>query len=239
MFITDQVNAHGFENGVREFFKERKISYQQLLLLSKAGEDCPWHAHRSLPPDEVVRAVFAPLQDQMSEMIDLLSENCLEVLCLQTNDIWYLLYVIQMWGSDHYLWIGREPAENPPLSPEAIRAGWHLPDALQEFYQVHHGFGESDLVYANEFDKRLWNAACIRPAHRLEPLSWQTEGESDNAYNPGDILFFFHDGGGDYFGILRTNGLTAYYNSNEKYMEDSLAGDLPAMMNDYFSEMFL
>jgi hypothetical protein len=239
MFVTDQVKAHGYENGIREFFIERKLNYQQLMLLSKASEDCPWYPHRSLPPDKVIRAVFAPLQDQMAEMINLLAENCMEVLCLQADGIWYLLYVIQMWESDYYLWIGREPAENPPLSPEAAQAGWGLPEALQAFYQVHHGFGESDLTYANQVDQRLWHAGSIRPAHRLEPLTWQTEGDSDTPYQPGEILFFFHDGGEDYYGILKNSGLTAYYNSNENYIEDSLAGDFTALLNEYFSEMFL
>lgn len=238
MFITDQVKAYGLENGVIEFLQDRKIKYDTLVALSDAPEDCPWHAYGDLSADEVVEAVFAPLADRMPETIAQLAGHCVAVLCMRVEGVWYLLYVIKMWGSDYYLWIGRQPAEDPPLNPDAQGKGWQLPDALQEFYRVHHGFGESDLIYNEVFDQRLWRANCIRPAHRLELLSWQVEGEGDTSYQPGDLLFFFYDGGEDYFGMLRSGTQAVYYDRTEGFVEDSLAGDLFELMDEYFSDMF-
>ncbi|HKJ26974.1 MAG TPA: hypothetical protein VJ965_05025 [Anaerolineales bacterium] len=239
MFITDQVEAYGLEKGVAEFFKERKIKYETLSALSNAPEDCPWTMHRELSPDDVVRAVFEPLEDHLPEMLTLLSEHCLAVLCLKVDGVWYLLYVVKMWGSDYYLWIGGQPADSPSLKQDAAAAGWNMPASLLEFYQVHHGFGESDLNYNLVFDKRLWNANCIRPSHRLELLSRQTEGEDGAKYQPGDMLFFLHDGGEDYFGMLRSGTEAAYYNQSERIVEDSLADEMFTLIDEYFSEMFL
>ena len=239
MFITDHVKAHGVDKGVIEFLKERKIKYEILAPLSDAPESCPWYAYKDKASNDAVAAIFAPLADQLPETVTLLTENCMSILCLYENEIWYLLYVVKMWGSDYYLWIGRQPADSPHLNPEAIDAGWQVPEALREFYLVHDGFGESDLVYGEILDLRFWHANCIRPAARLEPSAWKIEGEEGATYQPGDLLFFFHDGAEDYFGMLRSGEKAAYYNQDEGYIEDSLADSLFTLIDEYFSEMFL
>lgn len=239
MFITDHVAQYGVEKGAAEFLKERRVTPEFFATISNAPEDCPWYPHKGLSPDEVVQAVFEPIADQMPQTVSLLSQNCMDVLCMKMDGIWYLLYVVKMWGTDYYLWIGGQPEESPALSREAVEAGWSLPESLQEFYQVHHGFGESDLIYAKQFDDRLWNTTSIKPAHRLELLTRKAEGEEGTSYLPGDVLLFFHDGGGDYYGILKNSHKTAYFNHEENYIEDSLAGDFFRHMDEFFSEMFL
>lgn len=239
MFITDQVVSYGLEKGVSEFLKERKIKYEQLYSLSDLPESCPWYAHKDKTPGQAVKAIFEPLAEDLPETTALLTKHCETILCMYENEIWYLLYVVKMWDSDYYLWVGRQPADRPHLNPEALDAGWQIPTELREIYMVHNGFGESDLVFGEITDQRLWHANCIRPSSRLEPSAKEIEGEDDNIFQPGEILFFFHDGGEDYFGLLPLGEKAATYNQDEGYIEDSLAGSLFDLVDEYFSEMFL
>ena len=239
MFITDQVNSFGLEKGVREFLKERKIKHEQLYAFSDVPENCPWYEHKDKAPSQAVKDIFEPVEDMLPETVSLLAKHCKAILCMYENETWYLLYVVKMWGSDYYLWVGRQPADSPHLNPEALDAGWQIPEALREFYMVHEGFGESDLVYGEITDQRMWHANCIRPASRLEPSAWEIEGEDGANYHPGQLLFFFHDGSEDYFGFLPDKENAAYYNQAEGYIEDSLAGDMFGLIDEYFSEMFL
>lgn len=242
MYITNYIEEYGVLEGLAKFFTRKRMSYEVLTLLADAPEDCPWFALRELKPEWVVEEVFAPLADRFPGTVEQLREYCQAVACLRAEGVWYLLYLMHFY-EEYICWIGREPAESPAL-PDAVRAaGWELPEPLAEFYRVHHGFGESDIVSGAGFDAHLWNALCIRPAHRLELLDRETEGEEEVEYGPGKILFFFHDGGGDYEGFLpRIEGeewLVAYYNHEEDYVEDSLAGDFCAAMDEWFEEQFV
>ena len=151
---------------------------------------------------------------------------------------WYLFYLVYMWGSDYYLWIGGAPAENPAPKIEIEESGWVLPPDLLNFYQVHHGFGESDTFYAPNFDDRLWSESCIKPAHRLELLDKPAAGGNGEVHQPGETLLFLHDGGGDHYGFMKQTGKVVYYNQAENLLARSPAGDFYQTVDEYFSVMF-
>ena len=242
MYITSYVKEHGIQEGLAKFFAQKRMPYEVLTLLPDAPADCPWHALRDMTLAEAIAGVFAPLADQFSGTVAQLQEHSRALACVRAAGVWYLLYVVRPYADD-ILWIGREPADSPPLPEAAQTAGWTLPEPLANFYRIHNGFGVSDVSGGAGFDARLWNAVCIRPAHRLELLAWETEGEDGVAYEPSDMLFFFHDGGGDYEGFLPKEASddpweVAYYNHEEDYVEDSLAGDFFETMDEWFEEQF-
>jgi len=244
MYITKYVEQYGVKEGIAQKLKEKRLEFEYLDELSQSSPDCPWHFYHDMPVAEVVGNIFAPIAEKFSGTLQQLKENCKYLLCLRGDGAWYLLYVVWMYESDYVLWIGREPSKRVEVSETVRQAGWELPAPLEEFYRVHNGFGETDIVGGGEcFDDHLWNAGSIRPGHRLELLEWKTRGEEQENYQPGEVLFCYHDGGGNYEGFLqpREEGewLTVYYNHEEDYVEDSLAGDFFATMDEVFEETFM
>lgn len=238
MNLSDEIEAHGQLKGIAQFFEDRKMTPELLVDLADAPAACPWYAVRELPSETAIEQVFAPIEGKMPGTVRLLKEYCHALFAAFADGKWYLLYLVYMWGSDYYLWVGGAPAEGPVLSPDIQQAGWTLPPALRSFYRVHHGFGESDTVYAPKFDDRLWTESCVKPAHRLALLEQSPRGEGGDTYQPGEALFFLHDGGGDHYGFLKQTGAVAYYTRDENLMEHASSGDFFQTMDEYFSDLF-
>ncbi len=241
MYVTKHVENYGSVRGVARALEEKNFEYDFLDQLANVPPDCPWYAHKNLDIEPAIDAIFGPVADELPDLMMEMKESCEDILCARSDGLWYVIYVLYMWQEDYVLWVGGQPEDAPTLNDEAREAGWEVPEPMLRLYSVHNGFGEMDIVNRRgSFEEKLWNATCVVPDYRLEIMEWETEGEEGVEYGPGDVLFFYHDGGGDYEGFLKDKGdLVAYYSHEEDFIEDSLAGEFFETVNEVLAEHFM
>lgn len=179
------IDEHGFD-AITLIFEELSPNYFQL---GELPAQCPWAHLNSNSVDTAIETVFAPIADELPNLIKALKERCKYLYAEKTNRAWKLHYLLDIVLYDdrryYHIYSGGDPNRCPDPNVSLKKYRWNVPNDLRQLYAIHDGFGP--ILGSKEIGVM---------ANMMDPIC-KEQNTFPERYRFSDLLEFHPDGMGN------------------------------------------